>query len=164
MDHKFASNFAALRKEKGLTQSEVAERLHVSPQAVSKWENGDSMPDISLLPEIAKLLGTSIDSLLGVAPEVERVEVVEPPKGDYSNYFLRVIIDDDGDKVRVNLPLAIVVAIMDKAGEMQFGKVTLTKADITRIIDMVEQGVVGDIVSIEGKDGETVKVFVEKKE
>ena len=49
------------RKKKNLKQDELAEMLGVSPQAVSKWENDLSCPDISLLPELSKILGISID-------------------------------------------------------------------------------------------------------
>jgi len=53
-----------LRKSKGLTQNNVAERLNISYQAVSKWERGESLPDIMLLPELAAILETTVDSLL----------------------------------------------------------------------------------------------------
>ena len=49
-----------LRKEKGLTQEQLATKLGVSAQSVSKWENEISMPDISLLPDIAEAFGISI--------------------------------------------------------------------------------------------------------
>ena len=52
------------RKALGLTQGDVAEHLRVSPQAVSKWERGENMPDVTLFPDIAKLLQTSIDEIL----------------------------------------------------------------------------------------------------
>ena len=163
MANGFKENFASMRKEKRLTQAEVAEKLHVSPQAVSKWENGESMPDISLLPDIAKLFGTTIDALLGLGTE-PAVEVVEPPKkGDYSDYVFRVVMDDDGDKVRINLPLSIVAAMMKKTGELNFGRISISSSDIENVLSMVDQGIVGDLVSIEGKDGETVKIFVEKR-
>lgn len=58
------------RKELGFTQTSLAELLNVSFQAVSKWENGTSTPEITLLPMIAKTLGCSIDSLLGHSTEV----------------------------------------------------------------------------------------------
>ena len=54
-----------LRKEHGLTQLQLADALDISYQAVSNWERGQSMPDISKLPELAELLGTTIDGLLG---------------------------------------------------------------------------------------------------
>lgn len=57
------------RREKGLTQIQLAEILNVSNRTVSKWENGDGFPDISLLPIIAEVLGITIDELLtGNAP------------------------------------------------------------------------------------------------
>lgn len=55
---------ARLRKSKGYTQDQVANLLGVSPQAVSKWENGHALPDIALLPAIARVMNTSIDRLL----------------------------------------------------------------------------------------------------
>lgn len=63
------------RKEKGLTQLQLAEILNVSNRTVSKWENGDGFPDITLLPEISKELDITIDELLtGVKPEPVIIE------------------------------------------------------------------------------------------
>lgn len=53
------------RKALGYTQQTLADKLHVSFQAVSKWENGAACPEIELLPAIATILGTSVDALLG---------------------------------------------------------------------------------------------------
>ena len=57
------ANIRALRLQRELTQEQVAARLGVTYQAVSKWENNTNTPDISLLPEIAELFGVSIDAL-----------------------------------------------------------------------------------------------------
>lgn len=54
-----------LRKERGMTQMQLADALGISFQAVSNWERGQSMPDISKLPELAELFDTTIDELLG---------------------------------------------------------------------------------------------------
>ena len=54
-----------LRKSHNMTQLELADKLNISFQAVSNWERGISMPDIAKLPELANLLDTSIDDLLG---------------------------------------------------------------------------------------------------
>ena len=59
---------SSLRKEKGMTQDALAKQLGVTFQAVSKWENGLSCPDIVMLPELADLFGVSIDALFGRAP------------------------------------------------------------------------------------------------
>ena len=53
-----------LVKEKGMTQKELADRLQITGNAVSKWERGVSCPDISVLPELAEILGVSMDELL----------------------------------------------------------------------------------------------------
>ena len=61
---KIGEQITSLRKAKGLTQSELGERLGVSFQAVSKWERGEALPDITLLPDLAKVLETTIDFIL----------------------------------------------------------------------------------------------------
>lgn len=62
--NKIKENLKSFRMKKGLTQAELAERLHVSKQAVSKWETGRSLPDVSLFPEISSVLGMSVDELM----------------------------------------------------------------------------------------------------
>lgn len=61
---KFGEFVAQLRREKGYTQKQVAAELFVSDKAVSKWERGMSMPDISLLMPLANLLGVTVTELL----------------------------------------------------------------------------------------------------
>lgn len=55
-----------LRKELGITQEQLAEHLNISPQAVSKWENGTAMPDITLIPSLVAVFEISADVLLGI--------------------------------------------------------------------------------------------------
>lgn len=64
---------AYYRKLNGLTQEELAEKVGVSTQAVSKWEQQLSCPDIMLLPDLAKIFGISIDELFGLSLEKETV-------------------------------------------------------------------------------------------
>lgn len=59
-----AKNIARLRQQKGMTQLELAERLNYSDKAVSKWEHGDSLPDITVLVELADLFGVTLDTLV----------------------------------------------------------------------------------------------------
>ena len=58
------NQIALLRKRNGLTQEELAEKLGITAQAVSKWENGHTMPETSMLPLLSKLLNSSVDSIL----------------------------------------------------------------------------------------------------
>ena len=63
------------RKEKGLTQEEMANRLGVTTPAVNKWENENSYPDIALLAPIARLLGISLDTLLSFQEDLTGEEI-----------------------------------------------------------------------------------------
>lgn len=61
----FSENLKALRKARGMTQEELAARLHVVRQTVSKWEKGLSVPDAELLIRLAEVLDTTVGQLLG---------------------------------------------------------------------------------------------------
>ena len=66
MEIKIQQKLRELRKEKGNTQENLAQYLGITVQSVSKWERGDGMPDISLLPLLSAYYNVSIDTLLGV--------------------------------------------------------------------------------------------------
>lgn len=68
MTIKIAENLHTLRKEKGITQEELAAVFSVTPQSVSKWELGISCPDITMLPKLAEYYQVSVDELLGYKP------------------------------------------------------------------------------------------------
>lgn len=61
---KVGNQIAVLRKAKGLTQNDLGERLGVTFQSVSKWERGEALPDTAILPDLANVLGTTIDFIL----------------------------------------------------------------------------------------------------
>ena len=62
---EFQEVFAQLRQRTGLSQSEVAERLFVTRQAVSRWERGETIPEVETLQALSRLFGVSINTLLG---------------------------------------------------------------------------------------------------
>lgn len=64
------TKIASLRKGKNMTQKELAEQLHVTDKAVSKWERGLNYPDLSLFPELARVLDTTIADLLGLEQSI----------------------------------------------------------------------------------------------
>lgn len=76
------------RKRLGMTQEQLAERMGVTPQAVSKWETNQSCPDIAMLPQLAELFGISVDALLGREEPARCAEVVEesPERGASSEW------------------------------------------------------------------------------
>ena len=76
-----SENISRYRKKKGYTQEQLGRILGVSNQAVSKWESAVSMPDVMLLPEIAKALGITLDELYGIErEEPEAVSADDSPK------------------------------------------------------------------------------------
>jgi transcriptional regulator with XRE-family HTH domain len=78
MEETLGKRIAEGRKRLGITQDRLAEQLGVTAQAVSKWENDQSCPDITILPKLAKIFGISTDMLLGLVPtEPETAKVAE---------------------------------------------------------------------------------------
>ena len=73
----FADVIVELRKEKGFTQQDLANKLHITDKAVSKWENGTALPDITLVPQIANFFGVSADELLCMKEMDETEELKE---------------------------------------------------------------------------------------
>lgn len=88
MDIKAIGQFIkTMRKKEQITQKELAEKLNISPQAVSRWENGDALPDTLLLLELAKCLRVSVDLILNAGnpncelEKTEKFNVLDVPKG-----------------------------------------------------------------------------------
>lgn len=74
-DINIACHISRLRREKGLTQDQLADFLGVTKASVSKWENRLSMPDIALLPELASFFDVTIDDLIGYAPQLSKQQI-----------------------------------------------------------------------------------------
>ena len=166
MNTTLGKRIAALRHEKGLKQDELAEKLGVSPQAVSKWENDQTCPDISLLPLLGKVLGISVDELLsGKKEDAPAVRILpEDERKDIKDMMLRIVItSSQGDVVRVNLPLAIIEVALDSGMTMSqvSGNEALKNIDLNRIMALVRQGAIGNLVEVESADGDMVQIFVE---
>lgn len=158
---------AALRREKSLKQDELAELLNVSPQAVSKWENDQSCPDISLLPELGRILGVTVDELLSgkpaeLPPAVRMLP--EENRKDIMDMMFRITVDSaEGDRVRVNLPMGLVQIALETGMEMPqiSGNDTLKSIDLRKVMEMVNKGAVGNLIEVDSANGDTVRIFVE---
>lgn len=167
MNQTLGSRIAELRRKKNMTQEELAAELGVTPQAVSKWENDLSCPDIALLPQLARLFGVTTDELLGNQSQPETALLPEEERKPIKDMILRVVVNSKaGDKVRVNLPMTLVQVGLQMG--MQMPQVTgsgvaeaMKSIDIEQIFKLVEQGVIGKLVEVESADGDTVEVFVE---
>ena len=166
MEMTIGKRIAALRREKNLKQDDLAQMLEVSPQAVSKWENDQTCPDISLLPKLAKILGLSVDELLSGKQELQPVVTLVPEdqRKDIKDTMLRIVVDSaDGDKVRVNLPMALVQLAMEMGMEMPqvSGNDALKDIDWAQVMELVRHGAMGNLIEVESADGDIVRIFVE---
>lgn len=94
----FGMMVAALRKEKGMTQLDLAEKMGVTDKAVSKWKRDLSFPDVSSLPLLAETLGVTLDELMKVKQK-ER-------EGERSNSFAKI-----ADIALKGVPLAMGIAV-----------------------------------------------------
>lgn len=157
---------SALRKARGMKQEELAERLDVSGQAVSKWENDQTCPDISLLPRLAGVFGVTTDYLLtGEQEQAPPVRMVpEEERKDLRDMMLRILVESgNGDRVRVNLPMQLVQVALDMGIELPqlAGNDALKEIDLRKLLELVRHGVMGDLIQVESADGGTVRIFVE---
>ncbi len=152
------------RKSKGMTQEELAEKLGVSGQAVSKWENNLACPDIQLLVPLSKIFSITCDELLSNDSLKEVIFLSEDDRLDIKDLTLKVFIDSkDGDKVRINLPMQLVkiaLEIGSKIPQIAYNKY-LNNINFDEIILLVESGVIGKLVEVDGSDGDIINVIVE---
>ena len=151
------------RKEKGLTQEELAGIMEVSPQAVSKWETDASCPDMGLVPKLCRTLGMSADELIcGHVKEVRVADAAEQKPLEELTLRIRVR-SAKGDKVRVNLPMTLVKIGMEVGLDvvpMMAGD-KLMNLNMEKMVEMVEHGLRGKLVEVESADGDIVEVVVE---
>lgn len=162
---------AEYRKAKGLKQDELAEKLGVSAQAVSKWENDVSCPDIMTLPMLAKLLGVTTDELLtgndADAPKVTYAP--EKQQKDFEKMMLCIRVNSsDGDKVRVNLPLPLIKVFMSAGASMDLNKINFgggsldgLNIDWNQIMSLIDSGAVGCLIEVDSADGDHIEIVVE---
>ena len=153
MKETFGQRLSRIRKEKGMTQEEIASKITISPQAVSKWENDISSPDILVLSSLADILGVSVDELLGrkvdetvKGEDIPHVEVMdEEPKKKDNKEHVKIdstgvhIHGEDGERVEITNDG---VEVVDKDGTVKVKnfKDVCSKHKIDWIIDSIIAG------------------------
>ncbi len=166
MEMTIGKRIAQLRKGKGMTQEDLSQKMEVSAQAVSKWENDQTCPDITSLPKLAKILEVTVDELLSGKEETGPVARMLAPeeRKDMKEMMLRLVVDScDGDHVKINLPMALVQVALEMGMELPqvSGNGALKNIDLQQIVDLVHHGAIGNLMEVESGDGDTVRIFVE---
>lgn len=152
-----------LRKARKMTQDELADEMGVSSQAVSKWENDLSIPDLPILIQLAEYFHVTLDDLVREKEKIVEL-VAEEDRKNIENMFLRIYVDSkEGDRVRVNLPLALVKMAVEMGLDIPSltNNPALQGLDLNMIMKMIESGVIGKLVEVDGADGDHVEVIVE---
>ncbi|MBR6647637.1 MAG: helix-turn-helix transcriptional regulator, partial [Clostridia bacterium] len=155
-----------LRKKKGYTQEEFSDMLGVSAQAVSKWENDLSCPDIMLIPQIASIFGITTDELLtGKTPEKEASEETQQIKApaDVSKLKLRVqVLHPSKKPVNISLPLLLVKKIAKIGNGISgiIGSAALSGDQLEQILSLVDNGISGEILNIVAEDDTNVIIEI----
>ena len=155
-----------LRKEQALTLDALAERMDVTPQAVSKWENDQSCPDIMSLPQLARELHTTVDTLLtGEAAATPALPQKKPEE-----LIVRISIHpEDEARVCLNLPFTVfrlgalhnLISFTFHANEEELDAEALAQqlaqVDFHAIVRLIEQGARGMLVNA----GDTLTIWTE---
>ncbi|MBE6804039.1 MAG: helix-turn-helix transcriptional regulator [Ruminococcaceae bacterium] len=165
MEKTIGKKLYDLRKQSGFTQDYVAEKLGVSAQAVSKWENDIACPDIMTLPNIAEIYGITIDELFKNEEVQSNVKYEKPEKINENELVLRVYVDTiHGDDIKVNLPYLLIKELINVGKDISsvFTGIDLSGVNFESIFKMVEMGVLGEIVNVKTQNGDIVRVVVEK--
>lgn len=117
-----AENIGRLRSAAGMTQAELAQILNYSDKAISKWERGESLPDVAVLKQISDLFGVTLDYLVS---EHKTVELTPPPQYKWMSrnhliitalsvlcvWFIATVVFVSGNAANVNMWLSFVAAV-----------------------------------------------------
>lgn len=151
---------AAYRKKVNLTQEQLAEKCSLTAQAVSKWENNLTAPDLSLIPRLAEIFNVTCDDLLGVLRA--QTVAVDPSTVDISKMLFKIKVNTaDGEIVNVSMPLS--VAEVEFKDAVSFGKKEgkISSIEMKQLVSLVKNGAVGKLMEVEA-DGDRVEIWVEQ--
>ena len=155
-------NIAALRKKNGLTQEELSEKMCVTAQAVSKWENDLSCPDVENIRSMAKLFGVTVDELLNGVKDVPELKSDEPDK--VAKRILHIQVNTGAETtISVRIPTMVFLKMAENGtlGKLLGDELDTEQLDV--ILEIIRSGTVGSIVSVDQRNTH-VEIAVEDYE
>ena len=150
MKNTIGQNIAYFRRKAGMTQEELSEKMAVTAQAVSKWENDLSYPDLACVADLAKILGTTADGILYGESAVPKVELAETDHVEKRMMVISVKVNGAKELVNVRLPVALIL----KAYES--GKLGMLLGDaaeqVESVVEIIKAGTVGTVLEVHTED------------
>ena len=151
MKEHIGEHIAHYRKKAGLTQEQLAEKMGITAQAVSKWENGLTCPDLDSVARLADFLGVSVEQLIHGDSALPSVKVVETPQ--VGRRVLCIYVQVKGPAT-TNITVRFPVELVLKAYEM--GSLESLVGDeapfVEQAVEMIRQGAVGSLVDVETEE------------
>lgn len=129
---KIGSFIKAMRKEQGLTQHKLAEKLYISDKTVSKWETGNGMPDVTLMVPLCKILNISVNELLSG----ERLDNDQYYKKAEEN-IMTLMEERKREKKKLIISILVGLSVMIPAFTLIFVAAFVDLSDATRIVLIV---------------------------
>lgn len=159
------NRIALYRKQNNYTQEGLANKLNVSSQAISKWENDLSTPDLSLIIELSNIFNISLDKLIKGEDVNKTYYMSKENRKPIDEMVLRInVLSSDGDKIKVNLPMIVIKALI-ASGQPYYasrnGDDIMKNIDFEYVFSLIEQGVLGTLVEVESGDGDIITIVVE---
>lgn len=164
MEETLGKRIMLLRRKRGMTQEYLAGALSISPQAISKWENDQSAPDVNLLVKLADVLETSTDYLLtgDKAPKV----TWSPEDEDRQRVkTIRIeVMGQDGRITNVRIPFSL-CKVMGKLSlnisDAKTGAQQLSMDDFQQLLFLAGEGVMGLLMEVDSGNGDLVRIYAE---
>ncbi len=165
MECTLGQKIAELRRTMNMTQEMLAEKMGVSPQAVSKWENDQSCPDIFLLRDLAATLGVTVDALLSPQKLDHAVLVPEKQRKTPDEKILRItVLSAEGDSVKINLPLLLMTTLVEAGVDLSAftgqGK-ALKNVVWEEILRLAQTEAAGQLLEVQSADGDHVSISIQ---
>ena len=152
MNNTIGSNITKLRREKGMTQAELAEKLNVSVQAVSKWENDVSRPDLERIGELAQVLDTTAEFIIsGDALETP----TELKNGNIAKRLLVMTVNvkkPDPTDITLRLPAELLMNARTDGSLAKLMGEKFSEMIPDTVFEMLESGVVGPVATANTED------------
>ena len=152
MNNTIGSNITKLRREKGMTQAELAEKLNVSVQAVSKWENDVSRPDLERIGELAAVLDSTAEFIINGTDAVAPAEI---NSGDIRKRLLVITVNAKNPEpadITMRLPAELLMKAREDGTLHKLFGGNYAELIPPSVFEMLEGGVVGPIVTVNTED------------